>query len=393
MNQSAEVLFKLIRIALGKEGLTPSPSPEGEGSFALPAAVDWKTVIDMSFEQGVAALAVDGLQRIYDRLEVSGERLACLEDLDSPELEDLKYEWFGEVMNCEQDYEAYRQTIAHLAKVYEERGFGMMLLKGFGLSLNYPVPSHRPTGDIDIYNFGQWREADKAIEALGIEIDNSHHHHTVFNFEGQMVENHYDFINVHSHLSNRKIEAAFKAMAEDRTKAVRYTFPDGTGMYLPSADLNALFTLRHCALHFASEEMTLRQLLDWALFVDRHSGEVDWDFFWKQTEMMGMTKFALCMCSIAGQRLGMDEAVFHIPERFAAFASNEAALVERVLEDILHPEFDEASGKGVVRYIWSRSRRWWHNRWKHRLVYSDSLLSTFLVQIWSHLLKPSTLRG
>lgn len=33
---------------------------------------DWSEVVDLAFEQGVAAIAVDGLQR---RLGVSGERL------------------------------------------------------------------------------------------------------------------------------------------------------------------------------------------------------------------------------------------------------------------------------------------------------------------------------
>lgn len=61
----------------------------------------------------------------------------------------------------------------------------MMVLKGYGLSKNYPVPNHRPCGDMDIYLFGDQEKADKLIaEELGIKIDNSHHHHTVFQFQG-----------------------------------------------------------------------------------------------------------------------------------------------------------------------------------------------------------------
>lgn len=270
----------------------------------------------------------------------------------------------------------------------------MMLLKGYGLSLNYPIPSHRPLGDIDIYLWDLWRYADQMVEQkLGIAVDHSHHHHSVFHFEGQMVENHYDFINVHSHRSNKRVEKLFKSLADDKCKAVSHHLPNGKQIYFPSPDLNAVYVSRHNACHFASEQMNLRQLLDWVLFVDKHNDKVDWSMFWKEVEKMGMTKFVLCMNAIAVKELGFDECIFHTPEGYRTFATDSSVLVGRMLNDILYPEFDEKSGSGVVRYIWSRTRRWWHNRWKHKMVYSDNLLSTFLVQIRSHLMKPATLVG
>ena len=45
MNQSAEVLFKLIRIALGNEK-----------DFSLPNVVNWQEVFDLANRQGVDAL-------------------------------------------------------------------------------------------------------------------------------------------------------------------------------------------------------------------------------------------------------------------------------------------------------------------------------------------------
>ena len=52
MNKSANILFQLLRAALG-----------GETEVSLPDDVDWSEVVDLAFEQGVAALMVDGLQR------------------------------------------------------------------------------------------------------------------------------------------------------------------------------------------------------------------------------------------------------------------------------------------------------------------------------------------
>lgn len=62
-------------------------------------------------------------------------------------------------------------------------------------------------GDVDIYLFGDQEKADKLLqEKLGITIDKSHHHHTVFRFKNETVGNHYDFLNVHVRPSNKRIE-------------------------------------------------------------------------------------------------------------------------------------------------------------------------------------------
>ena len=371
-------LVYLVRLGIGN---SPEPLFDFDG-------VDWKVVVDLSLAQGASAIAVDGLQKIYD----------CAPDItltiDKPEMEGLKYRWFSSCFAVEQSYQNYLCVLEKLAGFYKSQDVPMMLLKGYGLSLNYPVPSHRPVGDIDIYLWDKWEFADEMVEkSLGIAVDNSHHHHSVFSFEGYSVENHYDFVNVHSHRSNKMIEETFKGLAADKDKAVAHTLPGGTKLFLPSPDLNALFIARHCAAHFAAEEMNLRQLLDWALFVKEHSGEVDWDYFWEEVEKMGMVKFVLCIDAIASEELGIDGALFHTPGRFSGFSVSERGLVKRVLGDILQREYQGENGKGVVKYVWSRWKNWLHNRWKHKIVYSDSLFSTFISQVVSHLMKPASLKG
>lgn len=374
---SEEILLKLIRAALGNEN-----------SLSLPWGIDWNEVIELSYQQGVAAIAVDGLQQIYDA------NTEYQTELDNPELEDLKYDWFGSCLMNEKDYEALTKSIKHLAKFLSSHNIPMMLLKGFGLSLNYPNPSHRPTGDIDIYLWDLWKAADEYISSeLCANIDNSHHHHSVYKFEGFSVENHYDFVNINSHFSNRKIEETFKRLANDLNATEEHILPNAVKIYFPSPDLNALFIARHCAIHFAAEGMNLRQLLDWALFVSNHHQKVDWDMFWTSTQQMGMVKFVLCMNEIAVSRLGFKREDFHQPDSITKEFKVDNKLVDCVLNDILNPEKDVTHGKNPINYIWARFKLWWHNRWKHRIVYSDSLLSTFIAQIKSHLMKPATIKG
>jgi len=92
----------------------------------------------------------------------------------------------------------------------------MMLLKGLACGVDWPRPEHRPYGDIDIYLFGKQKEADEALrqaQGPGFKVDTSHHHHTVFQWQGFTVENHYDFLNVHHHKSNVELEAILKSLA------------------------------------------------------------------------------------------------------------------------------------------------------------------------------------
>lgn len=377
MNETSEVLFKLLRVALGNET-----------DFKLPHDVDWNKTIDMSFRQGLAAITVDGLQMIY---EADSDMKS---NLDGPEFEEMKYDWFGFCLTVVKEYNAHAAILAHLAKFFQNQQVPMMLLKGYGLSLDYPIPNHRPPGDIDIYLWDKWKIADRMVEKkLDISVNNSRHHHSVFIFEDYLVENHYDFVNVHSHRSSKSVELTFKNLAEDRSKAIKHELPDGSEIFFPSPNLNILFVLRHCASHFAAESINLRQLLDWVLFVDRHHGDVDWALFWTEVDKMGMARFTLCVIAIATEQLGFDSSVFHIPDEYESFALKEHSLVERVLEDILCPKSFHPGGKSVLRYVLSRLNCWWHNRWKHKIVYSDSLSLTFFAQLWSHLMKPATLAG
>ena len=340
------------------------------------SANDWHEVFDDSERQGVSAVCVDGFNALRPVLPSDGT------------LEYRKLQWFGGVMQMEQLYGEHLSSIESLAKFYHSEGVKMMLLKGYGLSLDWPVPNHRPVGDIDIYLFDLWDFADQMLrKKLGIDVNKDHHHHTVFTFDGVTVENHYDFINVHSHRSNVEVESIFKKLAKERQ--TEYMLSNGVVIYLPSPILNALFLARHMGIHFAAEHLTLRQILDWALFVRVHHEEVDWNLFWENMKQMNMHKFVLSVNAICCEYLGFDKELFYTPMKYKNFAVESRTLVERVLMDVLHPadgDLDENE-----QYTKQRLRLWWKNRWKHRIVYSDSLFSTFFAQIKSHLMKPSTI--
>ena len=365
MNQSSvdNALLKLVACGINHE-----PS----GAFPVLSADEWRELFDSSEQQGVNGLAVDGFNVLRPQMPADAA------------LEYRKLQWFGGVMQMEQQYVAYKKAVAGLGAFYGRHYIPMTVLKGYGLSMNYPMPEHRPTGDIDIYLQGRWQEADALMEKeLGIKMDNTHHHHSCFGFSGFSVENHYDFINVHSHKSNKEIEDRFKALAKEIGKEI---LPN---VYLPNPNLNALFVMRHAACDFAAGHTTLKQMIDWALLIKAIHKDLDWDALWKDCEMMGMTDFAVAFIEIAINYLGFDSDIFLLPDGL----NFNPTIAEKVMADSLHPDYAGERPHGFLPYVNWMIHRWWDHRWKHKLVYTDSLLSTFVVQAYSHMLKPATLHN
>ncbi len=355
----SKTFFRLVRLGVGNP-LSGHVRSESE--------VDWNILQTLASEQGLSAVVVNGIEK--------------LPDIQKPP-KTLLLQWIGEVLqDYEYRYELYCRAIAEMAQFYNQHGFKMMILKGYACSLDWPKPEHRPCGDIDIWLFGQQKEADKTLaKEKGIEIDNSYQHHTVFFWNDFMVENHYDFINVHHHRSNVEFEKLLKELATDDSNSVEVY---GEKVFIPSTNLHALFLLKHIMIHFASEGVTLRQLLDWGFFVKNHTSEIDWKWLDGVLKRFGMNRLFDIINAICVENLGFEVGIF--PK-----VQFEPMMKERVLNEILSPEFSVELPKNMVKRVAYKYRRWKGNAWKHELCYKESMLSAFLSGTWNHLLKPSSI--
>lgn len=405
-----QTFLRLVRLGIGhKKGTL-------DQYLDVNSHTDWEQLKALAEKQGLSAVVLDGI----DSLQHKG---LLHEGLPKQ----LRLEWIGQVLqNYEYRYERYRRAIAELAALYNSHGFRMMVLKGYACALDWPKPAHRPCGDIDIWQFGQQREADAVLANTDftnctdegspkglksdknlsqnssrirelenkVTIDSSHHHHTVFHWHGFMVENHYDFINVHHHRSHVELEHILKALGDasnlndnsvhDIGMAIPSIEIDGEQVWLPSPNLHALFLMKHMSLHFSTGEFGVRQLLDWGFFVKAHGKEVDWGRIEKVYEHFRMKQLygifnAICVCE-----LGFDVGDFN-------FVQFEPALKDRVLNEILAPESFGDIPTSLFPRLLFKYRRWKANEWKHKLCYKDSMWSAFWSGVWSHLLKPSSI--
>ena len=357
MTKEQETVLSLIRAIV-----------RGAHDVRLRAAVCWAKVMEEATRQGVQGLCFDALELLPAEQRPDKEVLL---------------EWLGLVVRLEQLYESHRKAIDALSCFYLQNGIKMMLLKGYGLSLYWPKPEHRPMGDMDIYLGHCWQEADRLVsERLGIRIDDGHEHHTCFTFQGVSVENHYDIVNTKVNESSRELEALFK-------RIVTFDKPLKMEMgviYLPSPTLNAIFLIRHLGQHFAGAEATLRQLLDWGFFMQHEHENVDWELVVSTLRTVGIYRFFQQINAICVDYLGFSESSFPHIER-------EAALEARIIEDILSPEFGEEKPKGnTLQVICFKTRRFFANKWKRELVFREGIWS----QLWhgsiAHLRRYNTIK-
>lgn len=373
-----ESFLQLVRLGIGHTETTE-----------ITEKVDWVALKALAERQGLNAIVLDGLDKYRtDTTENTdtSSNTNCTNFTNMPQK--LRLEWIGEVLqNYEARYRQYEMAIGSLAGWYNQHGFKMMVLKGYVCSLDWPKPEHRPCGDIDIWLFNQQAVADKELGSwLKVNgswsgIDTSHHHHTVFEWEGFAVENHYDFINVHHHKSHVKMETTLKELGQDDSHFVNVC---GERVYIPSANLHALFLLKHAALHFASSELTLRQVMDWAFFVKKHGKDVGWEWLSEQMEKYGMTDFYNCLNAICVGDLGFSVGIF-------PSVQFHPDMKERILADILEPEFQGEEPRHLFSRVLFKYRRWKANGWKHKFCYNESMWSAFWSGVWTHILKPASI--
>lgn len=348
MTTLEQQLVQLIRISItGK-------------SEPLNGSINWTEMMHFSSSHGVLGVVFGAIEHISEE--------------DRPHI-DFIMDWMRQITYLESINKIHKDIIKEISTFLQKNEIRMLLLKGYGLSLSWPKPDSRPVGDIDIYTFGKWAETDKVIcDKLGIKSNTSHHKHSELYYKGKTIENHYEFLNIHAHRSTAEIE--------DILHKELNAYPDKEipNLYYPSARFNSLYLLRHSGEHFASTCMKLRFVLDWAFFVQANT--IDWQWLLKTLDRVGMKTYLAVLNAICIRHLGFPSTLFpNLPV--------DDALVERSLNDILHPEVEREKHSNLFREIFYRYRRWWKNGWKNQMVFKENRWQLLLTQMWSHILKPT----
>lgn len=254
LSPEAEVLLKLLRIAIGTEQ-----------DLSFPANLNWQEVMHLAERQKVLALAFDGLTQ-------SGYQI--------PDNKLLDY-WSNEVAKSEQSYAYYKNVLNTFCQIFISNGLTPIILKGYGLGLNYPIPSHRGLGDIDVFLIDKngkpsaYKGDEIARNILNLSVvRHGKEHHSSFAFKGILVENHYELRGEFFKTEAEKqfLEQLKVLIVQDKQQASEIE-----GAYFPSATFNAVFLMRHMIGNLHHGLLNLRQITDWVTFWKAHNQEIDWN--------------------------------------------------------------------------------------------------------------------
>ena len=282
------LLLTLIRAAL---------LPEFSGA-EVPKDVDWQKLIDEADRQGVPVIASDGLQKLYD--------LGCYEAADDKEVRRLKAQWFGKTMKYEGRYAAQVAAAKKMGEWLSEDGIRTVVMKGFTVSECYPIPSHRFSADFDCFlvrddeHLEAYELGNQVVEKHGFDVNRGYYKNSSFDLPGLRVENHKFCTPFRGNKTLRRLERMLQSMVLEGPLT-----PLGeTGLLEPPPMFSALFLTEHAYSHFLHEGLTLKHILDWAIFRCRHTSDVDWAQFNAYCAEFGFTCFLSSIDAVGEYVLG-----------------------------------------------------------------------------------------
>lgn len=330
INKDTLYFFRLVRSGAG---LGAAPVSDTADTAVTPGS--WERIYRMAADHGLSAVVWDGICRLPAAQQPPRE---------------TRIRWALSAEKLEERYRHQQQTASKLAARFSEEGLRMLLLKGLGLSRDYPLPEHRECGDIDIYLYGQSDKGDRVLHEIGAHLYFDVPKHSEYVWDGVLIENHRTILNVRRNRTERELNAVLVRLLEKEG-----THGLAPGIQAPRATFNAIFLIRHAAVHFQKEGIVLRHLCDWACFLTRHWDEIDHALFRTAMEDYRMDRFADLMTAAAVEYLGAE-----VPG-----PECEAGMLGRFMEEVL--TLSPMPDKLLPRLLRKLSGPY-RNRWRLREV-------------------------
>lgn len=282
--------FDLVRLGI-------YPQATSRFDFSVLSTDDWDKVYELTLTQGVFSLAFDGLQRL---------------DVVKSLPKSFLMEWMAQVVSMEKHSESQRIILKDLVQEYAQHQVRTMLLKGLSLSRLYPHFNHRDGGDFDIYLMGKFQEGNRLMREQGITVKyDMEAKHANFTYKGCSVENHYYFLDRNFSSDMRKCDDRLQdILRKQEVRAI--TYEDGTVLYLPPVEFNALFLIAHCVMHLICGEAYTRQLCDLSLFFSHYKEDVDVKELFSFLSTLKMYPLVQQIMSLCVDWLGLEKTI--LPE-------------------------------------------------------------------------------
>ena len=357
--QSTQAILTLLKLGLGIQ------QPDNVLDLLALSMEQWEDLMALAERQGVLAIAVDGLQVLIEAHK--GEIVAVKESPAEWQM------WLLENIGQLTQYE-----VAELSEMMAAEGVRMMVFKGQANAALYPCPEHRAVGDIDCWLFGDAEKGDEIAKAHGAEVSFDWYRHSKIDYKGETIENH----RVMSHTRGSKAKQAMENDLRFMVNGEWLTVIDGCGKaMMPSPQFNACFLTYHGLHHFLSEGLRMKQILDWAMFLQKEQDKVDRDAYWNFCRIYKLERFAEVMMYIATEYLGVETNTNLTKVQLDGLKgevndTNIKVLAEKVMQSTLYDDdylFNSGKSDWTLRWLLVKNMLT-RDRWKYRDVAQENVL-------------------
>lgn len=275
-------------------------------------SVDWNTVLPLAVEQHVIPL------------------LACAllssPDMDCPET--IREYLLHEMRNVSASNLVRRQRILKLIDELQNEGFRIKVLKGYAIAGYYAYPEIRDAADVDLLiDPNQEKMIYRILEQKGFKVTPR----SKTSHQGVCQHSKYGVVEIHAHLYDELVEDVwFQGMDENEYQAetpINLIIDECNTKTLGYTD-QLVFLALHMIKHFISGGLTIRMLLDVALFFDQNSKQIDSARFWNTMDKLQYATLVHTILGLIVTHGGFDRVDFQGMKEF------DRSLVDQLLLDI-----------------------------------------------------------
>lgn len=275
-----DTLFYLLYSYIAKS------SPDVERLKGL-SQEEWDMLFKVSKEQGVTALIFEKIQ--YLPAEVAPSK-------------QLMLQWFSHTLTIENQMKQKYAVAVDFAERLNAVDIPVVVLKGFAVASYYPNPFYRECGDLDCYMMGLMEQGEAVAHSFGASTEEANYKHSHIHFKGLTIENHKYFTSFNNTTNGKHTEQVLRNLLFDEEPL----FIGDTKLLKPNCNFNAFFLAKHALRHFIDEAISLRHIVDWALFLKAEGDNVDWERLLPYMDSSRILTFVKILNYVCAHKLGIN---------------------------------------------------------------------------------------
>lgn len=220
----------------------------------------WQSIFKYSLTQASAALITDAISSLPEEyMPPRSVLIDCM--VVSQKIEDANYH--------------LDNVLKTLVRDYESLNLPFILLKGQTNAIYYPNPSHRSSGDIDLYFYreGDYYKVKKWISDNGYECEEETLYHQAYYYENELIEAHNTII----YFSNEKYIKILESKVDEiiRDDSFQTIQINGVSVKVFPVEFNTFYVFGHLFHHFVHTGIGFRQICDWLLILKNRHSDID----------------------------------------------------------------------------------------------------------------------